>query len=388
MWVERHGKTYRIRDRRGGQVITVESGYATKTAAKNAMTNLRSDQLRGVDLVHRGGQTLLDQWIDVWEPGWEGTLKSTSAHSEKGRIRNHIRPLLGSYPLGELDSLTVQTWITHLVKGNGPMGDPKRRRKPLSPKTVRNCHGLLYTVLQGAVTNRLIADNPCRDTDLPERPYREMRFLTEPEFQRLVSATPAHWRPLVLLLGATGLRWGEAIGLKAGRVDVLTRRLRVEEQLQELSGKAQFEFTTPKTPAARRTVRFTANVAEALIPLVADKQRDELVFTAPQGGYVRTRNFRRTWLKACKAAGLEGTRIHDLRHSHVSWLIADNRPLTGIQKRLGHSSIAVTSDLYGHLLPGVDEGILDTLESALGGIDLSAMHAEIDDELTDVLADL
>src|ERR1044072_7707755 len=112
MWVERHGKTFRIRDRRAGQVITVEGGYPTKTAAKHAMTNLRSDQLRGVDLVHRGGQTTLGQWIDAWEPGWEGALKSTSAHSEKARIRNHIRPLLGHFRLDEMDALTVQTWVT------------------------------------------------------------------------------------------------------------------------------------------------------------------------------------------------------------------------------------------------------------------------------------
>src|SRR5690349_24231754 len=102
MWVERHGKTFRIRDRRAGQVITVEGGYPTKTAAKHAMTNLRSDQLRGVDLVPRGGRTLLREWVDAWQPSWQATLKSTSAHSELGRIRNHILPLLGDTALGEI----------------------------------------------------------------------------------------------------------------------------------------------------------------------------------------------------------------------------------------------------------------------------------------------
>lgn len=390
MWVEKHGKTFRIRDRRGNQVVTVESGYATKTVAKNAMANLRSAQLRGVDLVPRGSHATLNEWIDLWQPGWEGTLKSTSVYSEVGRIRNHIRALLGDHELGEIDGLAVQGWVAALVKGKGPMADPKHNRRPLSPKTVRNCHGLLHTILQAAVVNRLIAVNPCAETNLPERIHREMRFLTEPEFERMLTAMPAHWRPLVLLLGSTGLRWGEAIGLKVGRVDLLAKppRLRVEEQLQELSGTAEFEFTAPKTRRARRTVTFTAKVADALIPLVMDKDRNDPVFTAPRGGFVRTRHFRRTWLRARKAAGLDDLRIHDLRHTHAAWLISANSPLTAIQHRLGHSSIAVTSDLYGHLLPGVDAGILDVIEGALSGVDLATMDSEIADELADVLGEL
>src|SRR5690349_18862296 len=119
MWPEKHGKTYRIRDRRGDQIVTIESGYPNKTAAKNAIAHLRSDQLRGTDVVPRGGRTTLNEWIDVWEPAWESALKSTSAHSEKARIRNHIRPLLGTMRLDEVDHLAVQTWIGRLRRGAG-----------------------------------------------------------------------------------------------------------------------------------------------------------------------------------------------------------------------------------------------------------------------------
>src|SRR5690606_39678910 len=98
----------------------------------------------------------------------------------------------------------------------------------------------------------------------------------------------------------------------------------------------------------------------SLAPLVAGKGRDDLVFTAVKGGPVRYRVFRSTWVKACAAAGLEGLRIHDLRHTHAAWLISAGVPLTAIQRRLGHASLAVTSDLYGHLMPAVDEGSLRT----------------------------
>lgn len=375
MWVERNGRTWRIRDLVGGRKTTLKSGYATKTAAKDGMVTLRADALRGDSLVPRGGQRTLNHWIDVWLPAYEVSLKPSSSHSELARVRNHIRPLLGHLPLDEIDTLTVQQWVAWLLTG-------RAGRKPLAGKTVRNCHGILHKIMQGAVTARLIRGNPCSDTKLPKRVHKEMRFLTEPEFGRLLAAMPAHWRPLVLLLVSTGLRWGEAIGLRVGRIDLLAHppRLTVVEQLQELASTGELVFVSPKSERSRRTVTFTAKVAEALAGSVIGGRRD-VVFTAPAGGMVRTRNFRRTWTKACRKAGLEGLRIHDLRHSHAAWLISAGVPLTAIQHRLGHSSIAITSDLYGHLLPAVDEGILAVIEAATAAIDMADLEAEIADEL-------
>jgi integrase len=383
MWVERNGKTYRIRDLVGGVKITVKAGFPNKTTAKNAMIELRADELRGQALVPRGAEMLLADWLDEWEPAYEMSLKGSSQHSELGRIRNHIRGPLGNLQLGEIDHRVVQRWVGQLRKGIGPPCG-KRARKALSPKTVRNCHGLLFSIMQAAVRAKLIPGNPCIDTALPERTHHEMRFLTEPEFGRLLAALPEHWRPLVLLLASTGLRWGEAIGLRVARVDLLAKppRLTVVEQLQETPGTGEMFFTSPKTKRSRRTVTFTAKVAEALAGLVLG-ERMTTVFRSPRGQLVRTRNFRRTWTKAVARAGLEGLRIHDLRHTHAAWLISAGVPLTAIQHRLGHSSIAITSDLYGHLLPSVDEGILAAVEAALAGVDLDVMAAEIAEELAD-----
>lgn len=378
MWVERNGPAYRIRDLVGGRKVTLQGGYPTKTAAKAAMIALRSDQLRGDFIDPRGGRLTLDAWLDTWLPAYEVSLKPTAAHSELGRIRNHIRPLLGQHALDELDSLAVQQWVARLLRGGAG-------RKPLAPKTVRNCHGILHKILSAAVTARLIRANPCADTALPKRVHHEMRFLTEPEFARLLAAVPEHWRALVLLLGSTGLRWGEAIGLRVGRVDLLARppRLTVVEQLQEMSSTGEMLWQSPKSERSRRTVTFTPKVAEALAGHVLGG-RNDVVFTAPMGGLVRTRNFRRGWIKWTAAAGLAGLRIHDLRHTHAAWLISSGRvSLTAIQHRLGHSSIAVTSDLYGHLLPAVDDEILAAVEAALSGVDLDDIAAEVAAELTD-----
>lgn len=306
----------------------------------------------------------------------------------RGPIRlYHIRPLLGHIPIGDLDHLTVQRWVLDVMRGRGPVPAGKRPRRALQPKTVLNCHGLLFSIMQAAVHAKLIRGNPCLETKLPEIEPHEMRFLTEPEAARLIAALPPHWRPLVLLLLATGLRWSEAIGLRPKNIDLLAKppRLTVVEQLQELPGSGEMVFGSPKTKASRRTLTLTAKTAGALAGLVL-VDRNATIFTAPRGGHVRTRNFRRTWTKALVRAGLEGLRIHDLRHTHAAWLISDGRPLTAIQQRLGHTSIKITSDLYGHLLPAVDEGILAAIDAALEGVDLDALEAELAEERTGELA--
>jgi integrase len=387
MWPEKNGPVWRIRDVVAGRKITIKSGYPNKTAAKAAMVLLQGEKMRGEQLVTGGGRMLLREWIGIWQPAWEASLKPSSYQSETARVRNHILPLLGEYPLEDIDALVVAGWVAKLLRGDGPTGHAGKRR-PLSPKTIRNCHGILHTIMEAATTPtyRLIRSNPCAATTLPRWQRREMRFLTDPEIARLIAAMPEHWRPMVLLLVATGLRWGEAAGLRVGDVDLLARVpvLRVQRTLHEMSGTGELVFTDPKTRQSRRTVSFTLKVAAALAGLVAGRDRGEMLFLTPTGKTVRTRNFRRTWLKALKRAGLEGLRVHDLRHTHAAMLISAGRSLTAIQRRLGHSSIAVTSDLYGHLREEVDEGILVAVEAALAGVDLDALSAEVEDELTDV----
>jgi integrase len=389
MWVERHSGAWRIRDRVAGRVVTITSGYDTKTAAKTAMVTLKAEQLRGDALVPRGGRILLREWVAVWQPSWEASLKPSAHHSEVGRLRNHVLPLLGACALEDIDALVVQRWVNGLAAGRGPWVS-RGARKPLSAKTIRNCHGILHTILEAACapTYRLIRANPCRSTTLPRWQRKEMRFLTDPEIARLIAALPVHWRPLILLLVGTGLRWGEAVGLRVGDVDLLARRpsVRVERTLLEQSSTAEIVFTDPKTKQSRRTVTITRAVVEALVALVAGRGRELLLFTAPMGGPARTRNFRRTWLKAVERAGLPGLRIHDLRHTHAAMLISAGTSLTAIQRRLGHSSIAVTSDLYGHLREEVDEALLAAIEEALAGVDMEAVVNEVADEMEDVLS--
>lgn len=363
MWIEKHGKKWRIREKEGDQKVTLVGGFPTKASANAALINLLADQSRGDYLDPRGGRITLGEWVEAWWPSYAPSLKPSSLDSAQGILNRYILPHFGAMPLEDIDPLTVQRWTVALLDGTGT----KTRRK-LSVKTVMNAHGSLHKVFSAAVQQRLLRSNPAERTGLPERPDYEARFLNEPEAARLLAAVDEHWRPLVQLLLLTGLRWSEAVGLRVGRVDVLARRLEVKETMQERVGSGELVFVSPKSKKSRRVVTFTVTAADSLIPLVAGKDREAMVFTAPDGSPVRYRIFRKqVWMKAVKEAGLDGLRLHDCRHTHAAWLISAGVPLTAIQRRLGHGSIQVTSDLYGHLLPSVDEGIMATLDRALPG---------------------
>jgi integrase len=382
MRVEKNGKKWRIRENRGGKTITLESGFTTKTAANNRLTVLMGEQLTGTFIDPRGRKTLLSDWLDLWWPGYEASLKRSARQQESSRVANHIRPMLGHYALEDLMPLRILGWVGDLAAGRGPdvgIGTRRTPRQPLAPKSIRNTHGLLHRILDAAVGERLIRINPATGTSLPRKVHHEMRFLNPPEMARLLAACPEDYRPLVLLFLATGLRYGEAVALRAGDVDLMEGKVRVTRSMHHGAG-GQVHFVEPKSEQSRRTVTIPMDVALALAGTAAGKEREELMFCRADGQHL-TRTFRQLhWPKIRDAAGLTGLRIHDLRHTHAAMLISDGRPLTAIQRRMGHSSIKVTSDLYGHLMPEVDSGILAAVSASLGmsGLGVNLGVADVD----------
>lgn len=355
MWVEPHNGKFRIRDRRAGKTVTVKSGIDTKTAAKQILITLSADKLRGDFIDPRAGRVLIRDWVTGWwgddeKPGHVHTLKISARRNETGRIRNHILPRIGEIRLDEYDTGTDAWWVSEM-QADG-----------LAAKSVRNVHGLLFQAMQAAVNQRKLRINPCRGTKLPEVEHHEMRFLLEPEADRLIAALDPHWRPVFITLLGTGMRWAEAAGLRVSRVDILAGTLRVEETLQEITGRGLVSVP-PKTKLSRRTITLPMQVREALVPLTANRKRNEYLFLEPNEEPMRHKHvYKYVWMPARLKADLDDVRIHDLRHTHASWLISDEIQLTAIQRRLGHSSIAITSDIYGHLLPNVDLKLIGALE--------------------------
>jgi integrase len=203
---------------------------------------------------------------------------------------------------------------------------------------------------------------------LPEIIATEQRFLSHAEFARLEAAMHPHYRPFVRFLVGTGVRYAEAAGLLVGRVRLLDDPPAVDvRQSWQKQADNSWALSPLKSRSSRRTIRLSPTQVGDLIPLTAPHlEPADFVFRTVHDkplhhGYFWTGY----WTPAVRKAGLDGLRIHDLRHTHVAWLIAANTPLPLIMKRLGHSSITTTIDKYGHLLPELDAGASDAMQQAL-----------------------
>ncbi len=133
--------------------------------------------------------------------------------------------------------------------------------------------------------------------------------------------------------------------------------LTVRSTLVEASGQPP-RLGPPKSKASERTITLPAFVVETLARhLESYPPVDEMVWTTERGGLLRRGSFGRIWRKAVAQSVGPPSRIHDLRHTHAAWLIADGEHPKAIQTRLGHGSISVTMDRYGHLMDGLDDQI-------------------------------
>lgn len=224
--------------------------------------------------------------------------------------------------------------------------------KHYSHKSLANQRGLLVAVLKRAVEEGHISRNPAAGIRLPrsrETERVEMRILTHDEFARLLEHVSEHYRPLVMFLWGTGCRWGEAVALTVADVDLPNVRFR---RALKWSPDSHRVVGPTKTAKGNRTVALPPQVVEVVAPLLAGRRGGDLVFTAPRGGPVQHRTFwSDVWVKAVTAADLQPRpRIHDLRHSHISHLLAAGVPAHIVQRRVGHDDPR-TTDAYTHLLP-------------------------------------
>lgn len=294
-------------------------------------------------------------------------------------------PLIGSVPANVITA-------DHVRRAVNALGDRYAR------KSLENQRGLLSGVLDRAIEQGHLARNPAKGVRLPagrhvvvgeddEDDDAEMVFLAPDEYRLLEDAVAPHYRPLVKFLAGTGCRWGEAVALRKRDVDLATSTIKVRRALK-WSPDGRQVIGPPKTKKSRRTVALPPEIIDDLRELTKGKATGDFVFTAPAGGMVQHRTF---WSdhwrpaifraqhcpehadpacrcgtahpKRCKVhdkppppCGCPGTlgqapRIHDLRHSHASWLLAHGVPIHVVQIRLGHESIQTTVDTYGHLLP-------------------------------------
>lgn len=360
--------SYRVRWRDAGNQQQSRN-FKRLVDAERHLRNVRTDVDRGTYVSpDRSRITVASFAHDEW-------LASARHLSPGGRdtyerdLDEYILPDLGGMALANLTAHRVDEYLNHLLEVGR------------APSTVLRHYRTIHRMCHIAVQRGRLQTNPCVNVEAPRVPPTERHFLSveqvlaladalaDPPLDPLYSRRAAQakqalaHRAFVLVAAFGGPRWSESMGLRRGRVEVGRIQI-VEQMIVRDDGKWHRE--PPKSAAGRRTVSLPSTADRALQAHLrhVGEDPDALVYANGAGNPYNRSNFgSRAFKPALARAGLDpGVRVHDLRHTAAALAIRAGAHPKAIQVRLGHASIAITLDRYGHLFPEMDGEIAANLE--------------------------
>jgi len=343
----------RYRDLAGSEHVGPAT-FATRADANRFLAIVEADLLRGAWSNPRLGKTTFREWVEQWRKTTT-SLRPKTTDLYEYLLRRFLLPAFGDLPLAHLDVMAVQTWLAE-----------QHNADQVSPSTIAKAYRLLRRILGCAVQAGYLPQNPCVVRGAGSEHAPEMRIATVEQVAKLADAVPPRYRALVLVAAYGGLRWGELVGLRVRRVNLLHGSVQVAEQGTLVAGKLY--VGPPKTAAGMRTVtlpRAAAAELAAHLDRYATSDPDGLVFPAPRGGYLHNGHFlTRVRYPATKQAGVQGLRFHDLRHTAATLAIAAGASTRELMERMGHSSMTAAIR-YQHVMPGRDAAIAAALDGLL-----------------------
>ena len=288
------------------------------------------------------------QWLDIWVAEYLNSVKPLTKHNYNKQVQKHLKPALGAARLETLDTHTIQRFYNSLIASG------------LSPKTVKNVHGILHCALQQAIACDYIYRNPADACKLPKVTKPEIKPLEPEEIARLLKeAEQDDYCNLFIVAMFTGMRQGELLGLAWECVDFQTGIITVKQQLQCKDGNYFLE--TPKS-GKNRTILPAPIVMDALRNQLDRQQKEQeqagemwdnqfnLVFTDALGKYLVRRTVVKHFKKISQRAGIsDDARFHDLRHSFAVSSLYAGDDIKTVQANLGHATAQFTLDVYGHV---------------------------------------
>lgn len=353
------GRRYRVRYRTPDRRQTDKRGFTTKRDAERFARTVEVSKDRGEYIDPADSRVTVGQLGEVWLQN-RSNLKPSTLRTTVSAWTVHVEPRWGSVLVSAVRYSDVETWVGQLAKAK-------------SPTTVIRAHGVLLSILAGAVRDRRILSNPAEGVPLPRKQRKEHIYLSHEQLHALADAAGVH-RALILVLGYTGLRWGEMAGLRVKDVDLERRRLSVERNAVEVGSRV--ELGTPKSHK-KRSVPVLAYMVPLLADQVGERGPDEPLFPAPDGGIIKrpslsgakltaTSSRRDNWFtSALKRSGLEYMTIHDLRHTAASLAVSAGANVKAVQRMLGHASAAMTLDVYADLFDDDLDAVAAALDHSL-----------------------
>lgn len=342
----RKGLRYRVRYRQGGRAFS--KSFAERTDAELFLAGVQVDLVTGSWVDPQRARMTVGQFAPTWL-ATTGHGKRSTRNFYDSLTRTHVLPRWADRELGSLSQAEIAAWVGEM-------------RDQMSASRTRHAFRALSLLLDLAVSDKRLSANPAKGVKLPKPAKKDKRYLTREELEQMAnSIDDVSYRALILLLGLTGLRFGEAIALCRRSIVWANNRISVTAALAEDGGTQYID--TPKSHE-RRMVAMPPELTELLAHLCAGKRPGDLIFTAPKGGSVRYRNFRRDAFDGAAAQlDHESFTPHDLRHTAASLAVAAGADVKVIQKMLGHASAAMTLDIYADLFDSRLDDVSERMSS-------------------------
>jgi integrase len=363
------GSITRRKDGRFQAALTLETHKRkyfygkTRKEVQDKLNHALYEQKQGM-LVTGPQQTLkacLERWL---EQVVKLTFRPNTYKGYRSAIHYHLVPALGHIRLQKLTIGHLQAFYAE-------------KAQKLKPRTLVVIRSALSGALEDALKQGFVVRNVAKLINLPSVERYEGQILTVEQARKLLEAARgSRLDALLLLVLTTGIRRGELVALHWSDIDLEKGLLQVRHTLSWVTGKG-FVEGEPKSKAGRRKIALTSVVIEALkehkirqekahVKMGDRWQEYGLVFSSIYGGYFNPNNVWRSFKRLLKAAGLPNVRFHDLRHSAATVLLAAGVPLKVVSELLGHSSVAITADIYAHVLPEMQQEVVRKMDDLYG----------------------
>lgn len=295
-------------------------------------------------------------WLDTWLKEYTGNLKPATKSVYEEHIRVHLKPYLGDVMMSNLTSQMVQRVYNML-----------QQEKELSPKSIKNIHGVFHRALEQAIKLGYLRINPLEAVILPRVEKRRIKAMEDDDMTAFLNAIKGHpYENILFVTVFTGLRQGEVLGLTWDCVDFDSNTLLINKQHSKVKGEKEYKFSSLKNDRVRMLT-----VAEDVMDVLrrqkaqqnkwakdlgtAFRNEDNLVFTNEFGRFVANQAVYRNYKKIMEKIGLGNMRFHDLRHTFAVNSLKAGDDIKTVQENLGHATAAFTLSTYAHATIGMKQ---------------------------------
>lgn len=305
-------------------------------------------------------KTTVDAYLCKWLELRKNNLAITTYARYKGIIETDIHKGIGDIELQKITPLKIQSFYNELSQR-------------LSQKTILQYHRILHKAFEDAKIYQSLVKNPCEFVEVPKPKKFKAKCLTLHESRQLLeSVKNTRLEIPVNLAVGLGLRSSEILGLSWDRVDFVKNTITIDRTVARDRITHEWVFKDPKTENSSRVLTAPISLMRTLKECRMKQLEDldtpnpyNLVFTKVNGEPMVSDSFSRMFKDFLKRKGLPIVRFHDLRHTNASIMLLSKTPLKVASARLGHSSVAITGDLYTHVLEELETSTAHSIESTL-----------------------